>query len=229
MRVVVLQHEAIEGPGVWAETLLEHGARVECTLVPRSGVPAHAADAELVISMGGSMSVNDDLPWIGAEVDVLRRRIESGAPVLGVCLGSQLIAKAAGGIVEPGPIFEIGFHEIDVAPEGGADPVSAVLPRRFTALQWHGEFFHDVPGAVTLARSAPYPMQAFRIARAYGFLFHLEATLHSVAAMSRAFPQDLRRGGLESERLLDQARQTLPRIHEHARACLHALIAEIAK
>ena len=225
MRVVVLQHESIEGPGVWTETLLEHGASVECVLVPMNGVPAHAEDAELLISMGGSMSVNDDLPWIGSEISLLRRRIRSQAPVLGVCLGSQLIAKAAGGVVERGPSFEIGFHEVELAPEGGADVVCAALPTRFSVLQWHGEFFHDVPTAVTLARSSSYPMQAFRVGRAYGLLFHLEATLHSVAAMSRAFPDDLRRGGLEPEQLLDAARTRLPQIHGHARTFLRALLA----
>jgi GMP synthase-like glutamine amidotransferase len=224
MRVVVLQHESIEGPGVWTETLLEHGASVECVLVPMNGVPAHAEDAELLISMGGSMSVNDDLPWIGSEISLLRRRIRSQAPVLGVCLGSQLIAKAAGGVVERGPSFEIGFHEVELAAEGGADVVCAALPTRFSVLQWHGEFFHDVPTAVTLARSSSYPMQAFRVGRAYGLLFHLEATLHSVAAMSRAFPDDLRRGGLEPEQLLDAARARLPQIHGHARTFLRALL-----
>jgi len=68
-------------------------------------------------------------------------------------------------------------------------------------------------------------MQAFRVGRAYGLLFHLEATLHSVAAMSRAFPDDLRRGGLEPEQLLDEARARLPQIHGHARTFLRALLA----
>src|SRR5262249_31128553 len=92
MRVVVLQHESIEGPGVWAETILEHGASVECVLVPKRGVPEDAERADLVISMGGSMSVNDRLPWIATEIALLAKRISSGAPLLGVCLGSQLIA-----------------------------------------------------------------------------------------------------------------------------------------
>jgi GMP synthase (glutamine-hydrolysing) len=224
MRVVVLQHESIEGPGVWAEALLEHGASVECVLVPTRGVPDGADRADLVISMGGSMSVNDRLPWIAAEIALVAKRIRSGAPVLGVCLGSQLIAKAAGGIVEPGGTIEIGFHSVELTSAGVADTVMAVLPRHFDVLQWHGEIFRDVPGAVTLARSTLYPLQAFRVARAYGLLFHLEATLHSVAAMSRAFPDDLRRGGLEPGALLEQARERLPDIHEHARRLLAALL-----
>jgi len=224
MRVVVLQHESIEGPGVWVETLLEQGASVECVLVPTRGVPGAAAGASLVISMGGSMSVNDDLPWISDEIALLAERIRTGGPVLGVCLGSQLIAKAAGGIVEPGETFEIGFHMVELTSEGHGDAVTSVLPPSLSVLQWHGEIFRDVPGAVTLARSATYPMQAFRVARAYGLLFHLEATLHSVAEMSRAFPRDLRRGGLEPGPLLDEARERLPQIHEHARRLLGALL-----
>jgi len=93
----------MEGPGVWAEALLEAGASVECVWVPRRGLPRSAVGADLVISMGGSMSVNDPLPWIGDELVILRERIDAGAPTLGVCLGSQLIARAAGGVVEPGP------------------------------------------------------------------------------------------------------------------------------
>lgn len=224
MRVVVLQHESIEGPGVWAETLLEHGASVECVLVPARGVPESAEGADLVISMGGSMSVNDRLPWIAAEIALLAKRIRSGAPILGVCLGSQLIAKAAGGTVEPGDAFEIGVHTVELTSEGIADPVTAALPPRFAVLQWHGEISRDVPGAVTLARSASVPMQAFLVARAYGLLFHLEATLHSIVAMSRAFPDDLRRGGLEPRELVEQARERLPDIHEHARRLLGALL-----
>jgi GMP synthase (glutamine-hydrolysing) len=224
MRVVVLQHESIEGPGVWVETLLEHGASVECVLVPARGLPDGAARSDLVISMGGSMSVNDPLPWIASEIELIAERTRSGAPVLGVCLGSQLIAKAAGGIVEPGGTIEIGFHSVELTSAGVADKVMAALPPRFDVLQWHGEIFRDVPGAVALARSTLYPLQAFRVARAYGLLFHLEATLHSVAAMSRAFPDDLRRGGLEPRALLEQARERLPDIHEHARRLLGALL-----
>jgi len=224
MRVVVLQHESIEGPGVWAETLLEHGASVECVLVPARGVPAGAERADLVISMGGSMSVNDRLPWIATETALVAERIRCGAPVLGVCLGSQLIAKAAGGVVEPGGTFEIGFHSVELTSAGLADPVTAVLPPRVDVLQWHGEIFRDVPGAVTLARSTLYPRQAFRVASAYGLLFHLEATLHSVAAMSHRFPNDLRRGVLEPAALLAQARKRLPGIQEHAARLLGALL-----
>ncbi len=224
MRVVVLQHESIEGPGVWMEALLDRGASVECTLVPSVGIPAHAAQADLVISMGGSMSVNDPLPWIAAEVSLLVARIRANAPVLGVCLGSQLIAKAAGGVVDSGPVFEIGFHDVELTDVGGEDPVLGRLPPRFSVLQWHGEYFHDVPGAVALARSARYPMQAFRVGRAYGLLFHLEATLHSVAAMCEKFPGDLRRGGVEAELLLDQARRRLGELQRHACAVLGALL-----
>ncbi len=188
--------------------------------MPKVGVPAGAQDADLLISMGGSMSVNDPLPWIAEEIELLERRIYSGRRLVGVCLGSQLIAKAAGGRVEPGRAFEIGFHTVELTEEGRADPVSSVLPPRLSVLQWHGEIFRDVPDAIPLARSTTYPVQAFRVGRAYGLLFHLEATLHSIAAMAHAFPDDLKRGGLSPAALLESAQRDLPVIHEHARRFL---------
>jgi GMP synthase (glutamine-hydrolysing) len=141
-----------------------------------------------------------------------------------VCLGSQLIAKAAGGIVAPGPVFEIGFHEVELTDAGHADPVLKALPRRLSVLQWHGEYFHDIPGATTLVRSSQYPLQAFRVARAYGLLFHLEATQHSVAAMCDAFPEDLRRGRLTAQTLVDDARRRLREVQRHALALLDGLL-----
>jgi GMP synthase (glutamine-hydrolysing) len=221
-RVVVLQHEAIEGPGVWAEGLLETGAIVETSLVPVSGIPPSAAHADLVISMGGPMSVNDPLAWIDDELSLLRARIRAGRATLGVCLGAQLIAKAAGGRVVPGPAFEIGFHEVELTEAGRHDAVTGALPARPAVLQWHGEVVRDVPDAVSLARSGGEPMQAFRVARSYGLVFHLEATLHSVDAMSRAFPGDLAKGSLDAATLLDEARRRLPGLHQHARAVLRA-------
>ena len=86
-------------------------------------------------------------------------------------------------------------------------------------------YFHDIPGATVLACSSRYAVQAFRVANAYGLLFHLEATLHSVAAMCDAFPHDLRRGSLSAESLLDDARRRLAGVQRHARAVLEALLA----
>ena len=223
-RIVVLQHESIEGPGVWAETLVDHGALVESSLVPVSGVPASAADADLVISMGGPMSVNDPLAWIEDELSLLRARIRARRLTLGVCLGSQLIAKAAGGRVVPGAAFEVGFHDVELTEAGRQDPLTAALPVRSSVLQWHGEVVRDVPHAVALARSTGEAMQAFRVARSYGLVFHLEATLHSIDTMSRAFPGDLAKGELDAAMLLDEARWRLPRMHEHARRLLEAAL-----
>ena len=108
---------------------------------------------------------------------------------------------------------------------GRADPVMRSLPPRLWVLQWHGEYFHDIRGATALASSLRYPLQAFRVANAYGLLFHLEATLHSVAAMCGAFPDDLRRGPLSTESLLEEARDRLAGVQRYAQAVLGGLLA----
>lgn len=161
-------------------------------------VPADPGAYDAVISMGGPMSVHDRerYSWIDQETTLLRRTLEKGTPILGVCLGAQLLAVAAGGQVRPCPKAEIGWGEIELTEEGVADPLFAGCPRRFEVLHWHGETFDIPPGAVRLAGSADCPNQAFRLGdHAYGFQFHIEATSEMVscwaadnAAWIRRFP-----------------------------------------
>jgi GMP synthase (glutamine-hydrolysing) len=123
--------------------------------------------------------------------------------VLGVCLGSQLLAAALGAQVAPGPAKEIGWFTITPKPEAAADPLFGPLPAGFVALHWHGDVF-ELPGGVTsLASSAKTEHLAFRYGdRAYGILFHLEATPAHVQAMVGASGDELAGGGLSAEELI---------------------------
>jgi GMP synthase (glutamine-hydrolysing) len=138
--------------------------------------PLESYDAALVF--GGAMHADQEAahPWITDELRWLNRLLESGTPVLGICLGVQLLARAAGASVGPLPEPEIGWYEVELTAAGAADPVLGSLPPRFDALQWHRYTYGLPDGAVELATS-PLATQAFRLGDAcWGVQFHPEVT-----------------------------------------------------
>ncbi len=221
-RALCLQHVPFEGPGAFAPLLAQRGYRLDPRLVPAEGLPTAPGDFLLV--MGGPMSVNDPEPWIREEIEFLKLAVQAGVPVLGVCLGAQLLARALGATVRPGPGLEVGMTPVHLTEDGRQDPVFGTFPDPFEVFQWHGEGFDLPAGAVSLARSAHYPCQAFRYGeRAYGLLFHLEMERAGIEALCRACPGDLRRAKLDAATLLARAAPVLPRQHEWATRLLGRL------
>jgi GMP synthase-like glutamine amidotransferase len=183
MKVHVLQHVAFEGIGSMAPWLEAHGADVSTTRFFEKPALSRPDDFDLVIAMGGPMSVNDEsaLPWLRPEKEFIRDAVERRVAVLGVCLGAQLIASALGARVYRNPQKEIGWFPIEATP--GA-PNAFRFPEHCTVFHWHGETFDLPHGAVRLARSAVCENQAFQIGRkVIGLQFHLETTPESARAI----------------------------------------------
>lgn len=131
---------------------------------------------DAIVSLGGPMSADDEAPALAAERALLARAVRDGVPVLGVCLGAQLLAHALGACVYTNPGGrEVGLSRVSITPEGRADPLFAGLPDPLPVMQWHGDAFDLPTGATLLARSSSCENQAFRVGeRAYGLLFHPE-------------------------------------------------------
>ena len=200
-RVACLQHVPFEGPGAFDALLRARGFTVEPVLVPRDGLPAARFDALLV--MGGPMSVNDPDDWIRREREFIREAVARGTPVLGICLGSQLLAAAFGGRVAPGPAPEIGVMPVRGTAAAAHDPLFRRLPPVFDVVEWHGEGITAPDGAVVLAESDRFPVQAFRVGRAgYGLLFHLEVEADGLEHLCAHGPADLLRSGNTKAQLL---------------------------
>lgn len=193
MRAIIVQHEEHEGAG-WFGPALEH---VGFSLVPRfRRVEREDADAELVVVMGGSMSAFDPHAWLDDEVSLLATRLERGAPCLGVCLGAQLLARAAGATVFRGEHPEIGAAPIRWTKAGMADAVTGSGASTLVVAHWHQDTFTPVPGATLLASSDRYEQQAFRLHGSYGFQFHLELSTTEFENWLAAGCGELAPGGL---------------------------------
>jgi GMP synthase (glutamine-hydrolysing) len=215
MRAVCLQHVPFEGPGAFAKALAKRGVDLECSLVPKDGLPKDTGD--LLIVMGGPMSVNDPDPWIAEETTFIRSVLLAGKPVIGVCLGSQFMAKALGATIRPGKALEIGMTPVQLTPEAKHDPVFSQLPDSFDVFEWHGEIFDLPNGCVPLAGSAITPLQAFRYGtRAYGLLFHLEMEQTGIDSLCRECAPDLTKARLTAQQVKATALPRLPQLHQTA-------------
>lgn len=209
--VIVIQHAAFEGPGLLGEVLSSLG--VELRVVrPDLGeaIPASLGDAQGLVVLGGAMGVyeQDRYPFLRDELQLLRAVADAGAPILGICLGSQLLAAALGAEVGPHYAQEIGWIPVLLTPAGREDPILSPLPNRLLPLQWHGDVFTLPAGAVSLARSAVTEHQAFRFgARAYGIMFHLEMTPALLAEMVAAEAASLAREGVDAAVMLGRAEE----------------------
>ena len=183
MRILITMHHPEEGPGTLGDFLAARGADlVYARLFAGESIPQGEFDA--VVSMGGPMNVYEELmhPWLAEETAYLAGAAQKGVPLLGICLGAQLIAKALGAKVVKSPVEEIGWRKLELTGAGLADPLFKGLPRELTVFQWHGDMFEIPAGAELLAGGAACPHQAFGLGKACGLQFHVEVTRPIVRA-----------------------------------------------
>jgi GMP synthase (glutamine-hydrolysing) len=178
VRVLVIVHHHNAAAGVFAEPALAAGHEL-VEWLPHEAPPPQLDGFGAAMVFGGEMNVDQEEahPWLRDEKRLLRELLGRGTPLLGVCLGSQLVAEAAGAVVRRARRPEIGWHRIELTPEGAADPLLGVLPERFESFQYHHYEWLLPPGATSLARSA-LCLQAFRLAErpVWGLQFHPEVT-----------------------------------------------------
>lgn len=179
MRILTVVHQPDAGPGVFAEAAVARGAQLDAWLISEQPQPpADPLGYDAVMTFGGAMhpDQDDEHPWLQPQRDLLANLLDEGTPLIGTCLGAQILTQAAGGQVRKMSKPEIGWFEVEVMPEGGEDPLIGPMAPRFQGFEWHAYECVLPAGAVVLARSG-LCAQAFRVGeRAWGIQFHAEVS-----------------------------------------------------
>jgi len=220
--VAVFRHFHTEGPGYFATFLERHGIPWQLLRIDAGdAVPASAREFSGLCFMGGPMSVNDDLPWIGQVLKLIRDAVETDVPVIGHCLGGQLMAKALGAPVARNPVKEIGWFDLSVRSSETARQWLGDATG-FPSFHWHGETFDIPTGAVHLAESAACLNQMFALGPHLGMQCHVEMTPELVEAWCRDWHREvqnlsLRLPSVQSpEEMLKDLPVRISQLHETA-------------
>ena len=186
------RHVACESPGYFGTLLERQGVPFDVVCLDEGiSVPEDSGEAAGLVIMGGPGNVNEPTDWMQQELDLIRRAADQGVPVLGICLGAQLMSKAFGGEVYRGESLEVGWHAVERIADAGGQGWFDGLPSRFEVFQWHEHTFTLPPGAVALARGACAEQQAFAIGNMLAMQFHLEMTPESISGLVKRYPGDL--------------------------------------
>ena len=224
MRVLSVVHGPSVPGGVFDETAESAGYALERWSVPDGEPPGAAATYDAVLVFGGSQHPDQDdrFDWLTREESFLQEVLAARVPVFGVCLGAQMLARAAGAAVGRASSPEIGWHEIVLTPAGRSDPVLGALPPRAIVFQWHHYAFALADGATALAES-PTCLQAFRLdgLPAWGIQFHAEVTRQMLHGWIDEDPDDL---PMPPEHLRAESETRLAASTDYGRALAEAFL-----
>ncbi|MCM8812121.1 MAG: gamma-glutamyl-gamma-aminobutyrate hydrolase family protein [Candidatus Omnitrophica bacterium] len=214
----VLQHAAPETLGTIASALRAAGHSYEYVRTFEGApVPKNMEGADGLIVMGGPMGVYDHsrYPYLKDEMRLIETALKEKKPVLGTCLGSQLLAAVLGAPVTKGKKKEIGWHPVTLRKAAASDPLWKGVPPSFMGFHWHGDIFELPKGAVSLASSLTTEHQAFRWGEnAYGLLFHMEVTEPMIRQMTETFADELRQEKLSGREILQETSQHQPELQK---------------
>ena len=219
--IAIFRHAEPEGPGYLAEFLDERQIPWQLIAIDAGdAVPPSVGDYSGLVFMGGPMSVNDDLPWIAPVLALIREAVAADIPVLGHCLGGQLMSRALGGTVSRNPIKEIGWGEVVVADNDIAHVWFGGV-RHFNAFHWHGETFSLPQGATLLLSSTHCANQAWAIGKHLALQCHVEMTAAMIASWCEVGAEEVAAASASpaaqsTDEMLRQMPGELPRLREVA-------------
>ena len=218
-RALVITHTGSESPGTLSEWLPAAGVDLDVVEPWNGDALPEVVEHDALIVMGGPQQAYDDssAPWLRQTKELMRRATADRLPLLGICLGAQLLAEATGGRVRAGDAGpELGARLVAKRDAAGEDPLFSDLPLSPMVVQWHWDAVVDLPpGALLLAASPRYPHQAFRVgAKSYGLQFHIETPPEMVRGWAAADADGVRAAGLDPDTVAERAVDVLPEVEE---------------
>jgi len=216
----IFRHVVCEGPGYLGSFLDRHAIPFEMVCIGEGVEVSQSLESVSgLVSMGGSMNVSDSLQWMVDEQRLIRSAIEQQLPVMGVCLGAQLMSAALGGTISHAPDMEIGWHRVVPLHGMEHEPWIAALPELFTPFHWHADTFTTPAGATPLLRSVCDTPQAFAIGNSIAMQFHLEMNAEMVKKWVSLYGSDLKeeyRCAQSAETILDNLSAKIEALHHAA-------------
>ncbi|MDQ6817605.1 MAG: type 1 glutamine amidotransferase [Actinomycetota bacterium] len=228
-RVLAIVHHVDAGPGVFGDAIRRAGAELDEWLIVDGALPPRdPLDYTAVVFLGSSVHADqaEAHPWLERERELLGELVQERVPVLGVCLGAQLLAQATGGKALRSAEPEIGWYEVALESEGADDPVLGFLAPRFEALGWHS-YEVELPDEATLLARSDACIQAFRVGdRAWGIQFHSEVTWRDLLVWIEGSRSDPDAGGVDLDALRHRSEQSIGAWNELGRAMAARFIAQ---
>jgi GMP synthase-like glutamine amidotransferase len=194
--LTIFRHIACEGPGYLDKVLEQHSIPYRLVRIDlNEALPRDLERTSGLVFMGGPMSVNDPLPWIREELELIQAAQARGMPILGHCLGGQLISKALGGTVSTNPVKEIGWHPVQKSTTPDAADWLAGLPQEFTLFHWHGETFSIPQGAEVILENDNCANQGFACGNTLALQCHVEMMAPMVGEWASLYRDELANAG----------------------------------
>ncbi len=211
-RILVIQHIDIENPGIILDLMSKKGISYDCVKIENNNLNLFDYDGLLI--MGGPMSVNekDQYSFIDTEIELVNHYLKLQKPILGICLGSQIIASALNSSIYKNSKQELGWHNVFLSQT--KDTIFENLENNFLAFHWHGDIFNLPDNSIQLASSKISNIQAFVFQKqCYGILFHLEVTKEIVQNIVNKFESDLIFESIDKSTILDELEEKIEKIN----------------
>jgi GMP synthase (glutamine-hydrolysing) len=214
--ILSIKNISCETLGSLKDFLLSDGYRIREVLATKQVIPENIKNFDAIFVLGGPMSVNDDYDYLRKEKQLILNSIELGIPILGICLGSQLIADSCGGKVQPGLQKEIGWNYVDITEEGKNTLFKNISDKKIQVFQWHGDTFLLPKNASVLSFSNLYT-QAFRYKTAYGIQFHLEVTEPMIVNWIEEYQKEILSENIDKQELIFDVNKKVGELNKYSK------------
>ena len=226
--ILSIQNTEIETLGNLKKLFESDGFEIETKHVKKDSIPQEVDNYAAIVILGGYMSVYQNLPFLYEQQKLIRNANHHQVPLLGICLGSQLIAQALGGRVYKGQRKEIGWFEVKVNNEGRNDIFKGITNERIKVFQWHGDTYELPKSAILLASSNLYP-QAFKVGTSIGILFHLEVTHEIIRNWTSNYRLEMTEVGVSTDSILNNKKNEFENLADNCKVVYSNFFKMISK